>query len=84
MRYAKTKCKFTVKNGEEIVIHGPYYDDPTRTREVTVKRKDLEALENGSKRFIQDAFPYLSANDREFLISGMSPEGWDETFKEDE
>ena len=25
----------------------------------------------------QTAFPYMSAGDREFLISGTSPEGWD-------
>jgi len=29
---------------------------------------------------IQYAMPNVSADDREFLISGISPEGWKETF----
>lgn len=29
----------------------------------------------------QVAFPYMSPGDREFLISGCSPEGWDELMK---
>jgi len=31
---------------------------------------------------IQDAMPNTSADDREFLISGISPEGWKEQFGE--
>jgi hypothetical protein len=31
---------------------------------------------------IQDAFPKLSLEEREFLISGVSPEGWNRTFGE--
>ena len=30
---------------------------------------------------IQDALPELNADDREFLISGFSPEGWEEIYK---
>lgn len=29
---------------------------------------------------VQRAFPTMSADDREFLISGISPTGWKETF----
>ena len=33
---------------------------------------------------IQQAFPYLSADDREFLMTGCTPEEWEELFgKED-
>lgn len=28
----------------------------------------------------QEAFPYLSANDREMLISGICPQCWEKTF----
>jgi hypothetical protein len=31
----------------------------------------------------QEAFPELSTQEREFLISGVSPEGWQQLFKED-
>lgn len=31
-------------------------------------------------RHIQDVFPELSADEREFLITGATPEEWDEMF----
>jgi hypothetical protein len=30
--------------------------------------------------FIQDALPHTPAGDREFLLSGVSPDGWDHLF----
>lgn len=30
--------------------------------------------------FIQDVFPHLSANEREFLISGAMPDSWDKAY----
>jgi hypothetical protein len=40
---------------------------------------------SGVKRFLdgvhaQTAFPELNSDDREFLISGISPKGWKEMF----
>ena len=35
-------------------------------------------------KFVQDAFPRLNADEREFLISGMTPEKWEETFGPEE
>ena len=29
---------------------------------------------------IQEAFPSLSAEDREFILSGITPEEWEDTF----
>ena len=29
---------------------------------------------------VQDAFPYLSADEREMLVSGICPTCWEETF----
>lgn len=31
---------------------------------------------------VQDAFPYLSPNEREMLISGICPDCWDRLFGE--
>jgi len=42
----------------------------------------MTAMENGS--MIQDAFPMLSEDHREFLLSGMTPEEWNETFPEED
>lgn len=47
---------------------------------VTVLGTDLHRYNRGS--LIQDAFPGLSAGDREFLISGVSPAAWNEVFSE--
>ena len=33
---------------------------------------------------VQDAFPQLDDDQREFLISGITPEEWDATFGEEE
>ena len=41
---------------------------------VTVPADGLNECHRGAS--VQDAFPNLSADDREFLISGFSPEGW--------
>lgn len=34
--------------------------------------------------YIQDAMPYLSADDREFLVSGISPVEWERMFGDEE
>lgn len=33
---------------------------------------------------IQDAFPHLSEDDREFILTGVTPEEWNAAFKEDD
>lgn len=45
---------------------------------VGVKEVEWEAYRAGA--MAQDAFPTLPIGDREFLISGISPTGWDEAF----
>jgi len=37
-------------------------------------------LEHQKGKLAQDAFPHLNADEREFLISGITPEVWEETF----
>lgn len=47
-----------------------------------VKAQDLWDYEHsvGEKRFVQTAFPYLSDNDREMLLSGVCPACWEKFF----
>lgn len=79
MFYADNKCTYTEQSSPEhtytftgpCVVTGKPYS-------VTVPAAGLFRYRYGAS--IQDAFPGLSADDREFLISGMSPEGWVETF----
>lgn len=48
---------------------------------VTVWENDMAKFEKG-EGLIQNIFPYLSNGDREFIKSGISPEGWKKLFKE--
>ena len=47
-------------------------------REIDVTEAQLKAWHLGA--LIQNAMPNLSADDREFLMTGITPEEWDETF----
>lgn len=48
---------------------------------LTVQVDQYDAWVNGA--LIQNAFPTLTAGQRELLISGICPEAWTETFGED-
>lgn len=79
MRYADARCTYTESYTPEhtytftgpCVITGKPYS-------VTVPGPGLFAYRHGA--FIQDAFPDLPAGDREFLMSGISPEAFDSMF----
>ena len=49
-----------------------------RTNEITVKEADVLSWNEGA--LAQDAFPYLSADEREMLISGICPDCWENLF----
>ena len=53
-----------------------------KTHYIEVKAKDYLAWQDGE--LVQDAFPYLSADEREMLISGICPSCWDGMFSENE
>ena len=48
------------------------------TREIAVTEAQLEAWQNGTH--IQNAMPNVPAEDREFIMTGITPEEWGETF----
>lgn len=50
----------------------------TRTFDIPVDPEDMAAYKNGTN--IQYAMPYLSDNDREFILSGITPDEWDAAF----
>lgn len=50
--------------------------------EVAVNEDDYWDWQDGA--LVQDAFPYLSADEREMLISGICPDCWERTFGDDE
>jgi len=49
--------------------------------DVSVYFSDYEKWQN-REVLAQEAFPYLTAEQREFLISGISPKGWEKIFSD--
>ena len=47
------------------------------------RQGELEYWEE-SMTLVQDAFPHFTPEQREFLISGSTPEEWNELFSEEE
>lgn len=54
----------------------------TRTLDLDVTQEGLDELESRQGRHIQDIFPFLSADDREFLKTGVTAEEWEDAFAE--
>ena len=54
----------------------------TRTKHIRVTEEQLQDWENGT--VIQQAMPHLSDDDREFILTGITPEEWDELFGDEE
>ena len=51
----------------------------TRTRDINLTQDQLDAWE--SSVLAQNAFPHLSADDREFIMTGITSDEWDAAFK---
>jgi len=49
-----------------------------RTLDLPITEEQIEAWNAGT--LIQEAMPQLSAEDREFIMTGVTPEEWDEEF----
>jgi hypothetical protein len=54
----------------------------TRTRELAITPQQVDSYVNGA--LLQDAFPNLSADEREFFKTGITAEEWDAMFGEQE
>ena len=48
------------------------------TMDIPVTQSQIDDWANGA--LIQDAMPNVSVDDREFLMTGVSPEEWTDTF----
>ena len=48
------------------------------TREINCTQEMINDWQNGA--LIQNVMPHLSNEDREFLITGTTPEEWDKAF----
>ena len=46
--------------------------------DIKVTDAEVKAYNNGE--LIQNAFPHLSADEREFIMTGITPQEWEDTF----
>lgn len=53
------------------------------TRDIPVTEEQIAAWK-ASGAFIQDALAFLSDDDREFLLTGITPDEWDAALGEDD
>ena len=49
------------------------------TQDIPITEEQLAAYENGA--LIQQAFPHLDPDQREFLKSGITPQEWDQHLR---
>lgn len=49
-----------------------------RTLDLPITEDQIEMWESGAK--VQDAFPNLTPSQREFILTGITDDEWDETF----
>ena len=57
------------------------FTDITRTIDLPITEADLQAWQNGMH--IQKACPDLTPDEREFIMTGVTKEEWEETFSKD-
>lgn len=50
----------------------------TRTKDILVTEEQLARWRAGER--IQNVMPFISADDREFIMNGITAEEWDNTF----
>lgn len=71
-----------------IISKTSMFSGKVNTMDLAIKPEDymawVSAGNDDPKRHIQNAFPNLSADEREFLISGVSPDEWNEMFESSE
>ena len=54
-----------------------------RTMDLDITQEQLAKWESG-ELLIQHAFPHLTADEREFLMTGATPDEWDNAFGDDD
>lgn len=57
------------------------FSGKTHTRNIQISRFEYAEWQGGA--LIQDAMPNASADDREFIMTGYTPEDWEKMFGED-
>lgn len=53
-----------------------------RTRDLPITEQELARFEGGE--LVQNVWPQLTPGDREFIMTGITEEEWEENFKEED
>ena len=62
-----------------IVKRTSMFTDIQHERDLPITQQQLERW--GGGELIQNVFPHLSASDREYIMTGVTKEEWDEEFR---
>jgi hypothetical protein len=54
------------------------------TMDLPITQTQLDEWNGPTRPLIQNVFPHLTPDQREFLMTGVTPEEWDELFGDDE
>ena len=84
MRYADTHCRCEEKfiDGQHFYLFTGHCVITNKNYTVKVPAKELFDYRQG--QYIQVALNSVSAEDREFLMTGYSPEGWKQVFYDED
>lgn len=64
------------------IIRKSQFSGITRTKELNVTEEQLLLYQRGM--LIQNAMPYLTTDEREFIITGITQEEWETMFPKEE
>ena len=62
------------------VVRKSPFSGKINEREIEITDAQMIELTNPNRRNIQDILPDTSADDREFIMTGITPEEWKEAF----
>jgi len=73
---------FSIENNGNVIVY-----HPNRGTSMNFGKVNISQIMEGQKKrekgaMIQDAMPFLNTDQREFLLSGLTPEMWDELFED--
>ena len=60
------------------IIRTSPFSGNTNSMEIEITQEQIALWESGT--LIQNAMPHLSADEREFIMTGITPEEWDSAF----
>ena len=61
-----------------LITRNSPFTGTTISMNIDITQAQLDAWQAGT--LIQDAMPNISADEREFIMTGITPEEWDELF----